>query len=110
MPPIMTMARAAACLFPSLPWRDLQPPAGVICWQKWLNLPLCRLSLGGARGGKGYELIIQTAELSVPLDDEATTATWMNALVEQNVLLAPDQYMWLHRRFKTRPEGEPALY
>lgn len=61
-------------------------------------------------GGIGYELIIQPAELSVPLDDEATTATWMNALVEQNVLLAPDQYMWLHRRFKTRPEGEPALY
>ncbi|MGL9759776.1 MAG: Kdo(2)-lipid IV(A) acyltransferase [Symbiopectobacterium sp.] len=60
--------------------------------------------------GKGYELIIQPAELSVPLDDEATTAAWMNALVEQNVLLAPDQYMWLHRRFKTRPEGESALY
>lgn len=60
--------------------------------------------------GKGYELIIQPAEFNVPLDDEATTATWMNALIEQNVLLAPDQYMWLHRRFKTRPEGEPAPY
>lgn len=60
--------------------------------------------------GKGYELIIQPAELSVPLDNETATAAWMNTLVEQNVLLATDQYMWLHRRFKTRPEGEPSLY
>lgn len=34
----------------------------------------------------------------------------MNRVVEEQVLLAPDQYMWLHRRFKTRPPGEPSLY
>ncbi len=60
--------------------------------------------------GKGYELLIQPAELSVPLENETATAAWMNTLIEQNVLLAVDQYMWLHRRFKTRPEGEPSLY
>lgn len=60
--------------------------------------------------GKGYELLIRPAELVVPLENETATATWMNTLVEQNVLLAADQYMWLHRRFKTRPAGEPSLY
>ncbi|PXW47958.1 KDO2-lipid IV(A) lauroyltransferase [Erwinia sp. AG740] len=60
--------------------------------------------------GKGYELLIRPAQLDIPLENEATTAAWMNRLVEENILLAPDQYMWLHRRFKTRPDGEPSLY
>lgn len=34
----------------------------------------------------------------------------MNHVVEKEILRAPEQYMWLHRRFKTRPEGEPSLY
>ncbi|MGM3176137.1 Kdo(2)-lipid IV(A) acyltransferase [Dickeya lacustris] len=59
---------------------------------------------------KGYELIIRPAHLEIPLDSEEITAAWMNKLVEENILLAPEQYMWLHRRFKTRPEGEPSLY
>lgn len=60
--------------------------------------------------GKGYELLIQPAEQDAPVDNETATAVWMNNVVERNILLALDQYMWLHRRFKTRPEGEPSLY
>ncbi|ATZ11270.1 Kdo(2)-lipid IV(A) acyltransferase [Erwinia amylovora] len=60
--------------------------------------------------GKGYEMVILPEEKSIPLDDEAATAARMNRIVEHGVLMAPDQYMWLHRRFKTRPEGQPALY
>ncbi|WES88688.1 Kdo(2)-lipid IV(A) acyltransferase [Dickeya fangzhongdai] len=59
---------------------------------------------------RGYELIIQPAQLDIPQESEEATAAWMNKLVEENILLAPDQYMWLHRRFKTRPVGEPSLY
>ncbi|MFJ2973353.1 Kdo(2)-lipid IV(A) acyltransferase [Kluyvera sp. NPDC087067] len=60
--------------------------------------------------GKGYELIILPPECNPPLDDAETTAKWMNKVVEQCIMMAPEQYMWLHRRFKTRPEGVPSRY
>jgi KDO2-lipid IV(A) lauroyltransferase len=34
----------------------------------------------------------------------------MNAFIEQCVLEHPEQYFWVHKRFKTRPPGEPRLY
>ncbi|MBG6031880.1 LpxL/LpxP family Kdo(2)-lipid IV(A) lauroyl/palmitoleoyl acyltransferasee [Proteus hauseri] len=60
--------------------------------------------------GKGYELIISPPVANFPIDNEENTAKAMNKVVEQEILRAPDQYMWLHRRFKTRPEGEASLY
>ena len=60
--------------------------------------------------GKGYELIILEPECNPPLEDAETTAAWMNTIVEKCIMMAPEQYMWLHRRFKTRPEGAPSLY
>jgi KDO2-lipid IV(A) lauroyltransferase len=60
--------------------------------------------------GKGYEMVILPEEKNMPLDDEAATAARMNQVIERGVLMAPEQYMWLHRRFKTRPAGESSLY
>ncbi|WP_311750254.1 Kdo(2)-lipid IV(A) acyltransferase [Proteus columbae] len=60
--------------------------------------------------GKGYELIISPPVADFPTDNEENTARAMNKVVEQEILRAPDQYMWLHRRFKTRPEGDASLY
>ena len=34
----------------------------------------------------------------------------INQLVEEQIRKAPEQYLWVHRRFKTRPEGMPKLY
>ena len=45
-----------------------------------------------------------------PSGDDLADATRMNALLEAEIRRFPDQYLWLHRRFKTRPEGEPSLY
>ncbi|MEX9623677.1 LpxL/LpxP family acyltransferase, partial [Proteus mirabilis] len=54
--------------------------------------------------------IISPAVADFPIDSEENTAIAMNKVVEQEILRAPDQYMWLHRRFKTRPPGEASLY
>ncbi|MBK5143013.1 LpxL/LpxP family Kdo(2)-lipid IV(A) lauroyl/palmitoleoyl acyltransferasee [Budviciaceae bacterium BWR-B9] len=59
---------------------------------------------------QGYTLIVQPPLEGFPTDDEVAAATFMNQAIEQQILLAPEQYMWLHRRFKTRPSGEASLY
>lgn len=59
----------------------------------------------------GYELIIfPNKQKEIPLDSHINTIRYINKIIEQTILLAPDQYMWLHRRFKTRPSGESSLY
>ena len=34
----------------------------------------------------------------------------MNAFLEERIREMPEQYLWTHRRFKTRPAGEPKVY
>ncbi len=60
--------------------------------------------------GSGYKLIIGPEMLDYPRSDEHAAATWMNQVIEREILRAPEQYLWLHRRFKTRPEGKASLY
>ena len=44
------------------------------------------------------------------LGDEVADATRLNQLLEVSLREVPDQYLWVHRRFKTRPEGEDSFY
>ncbi|MDR7343622.1 KDO2-lipid IV(A) palmitoleoyltransferase [Pantoea alhagi] len=60
--------------------------------------------------GQGYELVIQPQLEDYPLDDEQAAAAYMNKIIEREILRAPSQYLWLHRRFKTRPAGATSLY
>jgi len=60
--------------------------------------------------GAGYDLVIQPALTDYPIDDEMAAAAYMNRVVEKEIMRAPSQYLWLHRRFKTRPAGTPSLY
>lgn len=58
----------------------------------------------------GYDLLIQPMLENYPRDDEMAAAAFMNKVVEKEIMRAPEQYMWLHRRFKTRPSGQNSLY
>ena len=61
-------------------------------------------------GGQGYRVrFLQPWEHWPSGDDEADMAA-MNAWIEQEVRSLPAQYLWVHRRFKTRPPGQPDLY
>jgi lipid A biosynthesis lauroyl/palmitoleoyl acyltransferase len=45
-----------------------------------------------------------------PSPDEHDNANRTNQILEQQILQAPEQYLWIHRRFKTRPKGEKSFY
>ena len=60
--------------------------------------------------GSGYELVIQPELQEYPIDSEQQAAAYMNRVIEREIMRAPDQYLWLHRRFKTRPAGTTSLY
>jgi KDO2-lipid IV(A) lauroyltransferase len=45
-----------------------------------------------------------------PSGDERLDAVTTNEIFEKMIRAHPEQYMWLHRRFKVRPDGEPSVY
>jgi KDO2-lipid IV(A) lauroyltransferase len=58
----------------------------------------------------GYETVFTPVFENFPSGDEAQDARLYNANLENYVKQYPDQYLWHHRRFKTRPEGEKKFY
>jgi len=61
-------------------------------------------------GGAGYELTCYPAWENFPTDDIVADTRRMNAFVEERVREMPEQYFWVHKRFKTRPAGEAKWY
>ncbi|MEH6564838.1 MAG: lipid A biosynthesis lauroyl acyltransferase [Halopseudomonas sp.] len=59
---------------------------------------------------QGYQLIIHPPLQDFPGGDDVADALRINQWVEQAVATQPEQYMWVHRRFKTRPEGVARPY
>lgn len=61
--------------------------------------------------GSGYTVSISPAVDFSDLADPHDVALRMNQVVEKEIMKGVEQYMWLHRRFKTRPdETAPSLY
>lgn len=61
-------------------------------------------------GAGGYVLTFYPAWRDFPTSDLEADTKRMNAFIEERVLEMPEQYYWLHKRFKTRPEGEARFY
>jgi KDO2-lipid IV(A) lauroyltransferase len=59
---------------------------------------------------KGYRLKVFKPWDNYPTGDDTADARRMNAFLEEQVLKMPEQYYWVHKRFKTRPPGEPGFY
>jgi KDO2-lipid IV(A) lauroyltransferase len=58
----------------------------------------------------GYEARFYPAWEDFPTDDPLADARRLNAFLEERIVEMPDQYFWVHKRFKTRPPGESSFY
>jgi Kdo2-lipid IVA lauroyltransferase/acyltransferase len=61
-------------------------------------------------GAGGYVLTFYPPWQDFPSGDVHADTQRMNAFIEERVLEMPEQYFWLHKRFKTRPSGEGRYY
>jgi Kdo2-lipid IVA lauroyltransferase/acyltransferase len=58
----------------------------------------------------GYDVQVLPAWQDFPTHDAHADTARMNAELEAYIRSMPAQYYWVHKRFKTRPPGEPELY
>lgn len=59
---------------------------------------------------RGWKVTFHPPWENYPGSDMTAATRQMNAFIEQEILKAPAEYFWAHKRFKTRPEGEASLY
>lgn len=57
-----------------------------------------------------YVIRLSPALENFPIGDDLHDATIINQAIEKQIKQSPEQYLWAHRRFKTRPEGEKDVY
>lgn len=60
--------------------------------------------------GEGYVATFHPAWTDFPTGDIDADTRRMNEFIEARVREMPEQYYWVHKRFKTRPPGEPRFY
>lgn len=61
-------------------------------------------------GEKPYRIIFSEKLEHFPSGDKTADMARISQLTEDAIRQDPSQYLWAHRRFKSRPDGEPDLY
>jgi KDO2-lipid IV(A) lauroyltransferase len=61
-------------------------------------------------GGQGYRVHFMPPWEDFPTDDPLADTAAMNRWIESQIRLHPAQYLWVHKRFKTRPAGDRSFY
>jgi Kdo2-lipid IVA lauroyltransferase/acyltransferase len=93
--------------FFGIPAATLTAPARIAAATKAKVIPVIANYLPGYRG---WKITFFPPWEDYPGDDMVAATRRMNAFIEERVMEAPAEYFWTHKRFKTRPTGEPNLY
>jgi KDO2-lipid IV(A) lauroyltransferase len=93
--------------FFNVPAATLTAPARLAAATGARVIPVVATYLPGYRG---WKVTFHPAWNDYPGDDVTAATRRMNAFIEARVRETPDEYFWAHKRFKTRPPGEPGVY
>ena len=77
---------------------------------KLLNMTVQPVLAEMLPGGQGYRVRFLPPWSDFPSDDALADTARMNRWIEERIRENPAQYLWVHKRFKTRPAGEASLY
>ena len=101
------MQDAAFVPFFSVPAATLLAPSRMARMLNMLVQPVIAELLPG---GRGYKVHFLPALDNFPTADAVADTARLNAFIEDQIRLRLPQYLWVHKRFKTRPPGEPGVY
>jgi KDO2-lipid IV(A) lauroyltransferase len=88
-----------------------EPAATVPSLSRFAKLGRARvLPVVTRMSANGYEVEVLKAWDDFPTDDAQADAALMNQRLETYIQDMPAQYFWVHKRFKTRPEGADPIY
>jgi KDO2-lipid IV(A) lauroyltransferase len=59
---------------------------------------------------QGYDVQVLPPWDDVPSEDVSADTAIMNVRLQDWIDAQPEQYFWVHQRFKSRPPGEPSVY
>jgi KDO2-lipid IV(A) lauroyltransferase len=83
---------------------------GLIRLARMADAKVVPLTFNVNNEGTGYEISLEPALAGFPSGNDLTDAQWMNAVLERGIRAHPEQYLWMHRRFKHPPPGERPAY
>jgi KDO2-lipid IV(A) lauroyltransferase len=88
-----------------------EPAATVSSLSRFAKLSRARvLPVVTRMTASGYEVEVLKAWNDFPTDDAYADTVLMNKRLETYIQEMPAQYFWVHKRFKTRPEGADPIY
>ncbi|HEE9770391.1 TPA: kdo(2)-lipid IV(A) palmitoleoyltransferase, partial [Proteus mirabilis] len=92
--------------------KETSTSKGAVILAKLSGAPSLTVTLVRNHGhdNKKYSLIIGKELHNYPTENIQNDTDRMNHLIEIEIMRAPEQYLWAHRRFKTRPKGEASFY
>jgi KDO2-lipid IV(A) lauroyltransferase len=109
--PDQDFGRNRSLFVPFFDVKETATTTGTLIFARQKNIETMMIIPTRNDDGSGYTIEIMPPLKDFPTKDDEADLIRINQELEKAISRKPEQYMWLHRRFKTRPDPEsPSLY